>query len=88
MEYTTETPDEDLTLLGVTAILDPLREEVPDSVESCRKAGIKVTLTLTLTLTLSQGRDQGGSCPECSNFNSLATAAATASGTSQPTRPH
>jgi len=44
MEYTTETPDEDLTLLGVTAILDPLREEVPDSVESCRKAGIKVIM--------------------------------------------
>ncbi len=33
---------DDLTMLGIAAIADPVREEVPDAVKECQAAGIKV----------------------------------------------
>ncbi len=33
---------EDMTMLGVVAIADPIRKEVPDAVKECQAAGIKV----------------------------------------------
>lgn len=36
--------EEDLTLIGVVAIEDPLRPEVPDSVLKCQRAGIMVRM--------------------------------------------
>lgn len=37
-------PEKDLTLLAVTAILDPLREEVPEAVRMAKGAGVKVLM--------------------------------------------
>merc|ERR1711871_464000 len=42
--YGKDPPETDLTLLGITAILDPLRPEVPHSVKICKGAGIKVVV--------------------------------------------
>jgi len=39
-----DAPDDNLTLLGVVAILDPLREEVPLAVKKCQGAGVKVIM--------------------------------------------
>lgn len=37
-------PVKDLTYLGVVAISDPVREDVPRAVEACRKAGIDIKI--------------------------------------------
>jgi len=42
--YTGAAPEDGLTLLGITAILDPLREEVPHAVKTCQRAGVKVIM--------------------------------------------
>lgn len=34
----------DLTFLGITAISDPVREDVPDAIESCNRAGIQIKM--------------------------------------------
>ena len=34
----------DLTFLGIVAISDPVREEVPDAIKNCNKAGINVKI--------------------------------------------
>jgi len=39
-----EGPDDDLTLLGIVGIEDPLRPEVAESVKNCQKAGITVRM--------------------------------------------
>lgn len=35
---------QDLTFLGIAAISDPIREDVPDAVDACRKAGIEIKI--------------------------------------------
>ncbi len=37
-------PYEDLTLVGLVCLLDPVREDVPDAVEASRKAGVRVIM--------------------------------------------
>ena len=39
-----ETVEHDLTFLGVVALVDPVRCEVPEAVARCRKAGIRVIM--------------------------------------------
>ena len=37
-------PYEDMTLLGLVALEDPPRDDVPDAIEQCRKAGVRVIM--------------------------------------------
>jgi sodium/potassium-transporting ATPase subunit alpha len=39
-----ETIEEDLTFLGLVAMMDPPRREVPDAIVKCRKAGVRVVM--------------------------------------------
>jgi len=39
-----EAPYEDLTFLGFIALEDPAREDVPQAIEDCRRAGIRVVM--------------------------------------------
>ncbi|KCZ71720.1 P-type ATPase, translocating [Candidatus Methanoperedens nitroreducens] len=41
-EYTRETLEENMVFLGIGALRDPPRKEVPYAVEKCKRAGIKV----------------------------------------------
>ncbi len=43
-ESTDIKPYQDLTLLGLVAMLDPPREEIPEALARCRKAGIRVVM--------------------------------------------
>eukprot|EP00210_Caulerpa_lentillifera_P003791 g3621.t2 len=40
----TEPPEEDLVLMAIVGIKDPVRQEVPEAVEKCKKAGIFVRM--------------------------------------------
>merc|ERR1711907_172994 len=44
LEDMSDAPDENLILIGVVGIKDPLREEVPGAVEQCKAAGITVRM--------------------------------------------
>lgn len=37
-------PYSDLTLIGLVCLLDPVREDVPDAIAACRKAGVRVVM--------------------------------------------
>jgi P-type Ca2+ transporter type 2C len=39
-----QSPDEDLTLVAIVGIKDPVRKEVPDAVRTCQRAGITVRM--------------------------------------------
>jgi P-type Ca2+ transporter type 2C len=39
-----ENPYENLTLLGLVGLLDPPRQEVPQAIEACQRAGIRVVM--------------------------------------------
>jgi len=43
-EYTRETLEENMVFLGIGALRDPPRKEVPSAVEKCKRAGIKVII--------------------------------------------
>jgi magnesium-transporting ATPase (P-type) len=43
-DYSAETVEQDLIFLGLTAMMDPPREEVAEAVEKCRRAGIRVVM--------------------------------------------
>ncbi|MCX9012037.1 MAG: cation-transporting P-type ATPase [Candidatus Methanoperedens sp.] len=43
-EYRRETVEEELVFLGLAALRDPPRKEVPQAVEKCKKAGIKIII--------------------------------------------
>lgn len=36
--------ESDLVLVAITGIMDPLRDEIPEAIETCRKAGITVRM--------------------------------------------
>ncbi|MHC1576339.1 MAG: cation-translocating P-type ATPase [Methanosarcinaceae archaeon] len=42
--WTVGTAEEDLTFLGLVAMIDPVRSEAKEAVEVCRRAGIKVVM--------------------------------------------
>jgi len=37
-------PEDNLTLIGIVGIKDPLRKEVPDAIQTCKTAGITVRM--------------------------------------------
>src|SRR5581483_2707987 len=41
---TPETVEQDLTFLGLVALMDPPHREVPEAIASCRNAGIRVMM--------------------------------------------
>ncbi|MEM3593134.1 MAG: calcium-transporting P-type ATPase, PMR1-type [Candidatus Jordarchaeaceae archaeon] len=43
-EYTSENVENNLTFVGLVAMLDPPREEAVEAVQKCKKAGIKVVM--------------------------------------------
>jgi len=43
-EYAPESIEQDLTLLGLMAMMDPPRHEVAEAVEKCRRAGIRIIM--------------------------------------------
>lgn len=57
---------EGLTFLGVVAISDPVREDVPAAVQSCKAAGIRLTIVTGDTLGTAKeiGRQVGVWCGE------------------------
>jgi magnesium-transporting ATPase (P-type) len=44
MNGTPDTVERDLTFLGLTAMMDPPRPEVPEAVRKCRRAGIRIVM--------------------------------------------
>lgn len=43
-EYTPENVEEGLTIVGIVGMIDPPREEVPEAVRLCKRAGIKTIM--------------------------------------------
>jgi potassium/sodium efflux P-type ATPase len=43
-QYTTDSVERDLTLLGLVAMMDPPRPEVAEAVEKCHRAGIRIIM--------------------------------------------
>ena len=43
-EYAQDRVEKDLTLIAVVGIMDPLRPQVPASIQQCRRAGITVRM--------------------------------------------
>lgn len=43
-EATVESVEQDLTFLGLTAMVDPPRSDAPDAIRTCRHAGIRVVM--------------------------------------------
>lgn len=44
VEYTEESAESGLVFLGLTAMQDPLRQEVPDAIRACHEAGIRIVM--------------------------------------------
>jgi haloacid dehalogenase-like hydrolase len=43
-DYPKEAPEQDMTLLAIVGIKDPVRKEVPEAVATCQRAGIVVRM--------------------------------------------
>eukprot|EP00002_Diphylleia_rotans_P010140 TRINITY_DN2053_c0_g1_i10.p1 TRINITY_DN2053_c0_g1~~TRINITY_DN2053_c0_g1_i10.p1 ORF type:complete len:1125 (-),score=238.02 TRINITY_DN2053_c0_g1_i10:207-3581(-) len=62
---TSDAPEHDLTLIAIVGIQDPLRPEVPDAVEACKRAGIFVRMVTGDNITTAKAIAQ--SCGILSN---------------------
>lgn len=66
----------DLVFLGITAIADPIREDVPEAVNVCREAGINVIIVTGDTMgTAKEIARQIGSWDETCNKDNIITGA-------------